>query len=211
MTREDIVKYKFLGDLALKYRLSLENVCRIAGLDVNSENKTELYNIFLSLGYDYKAAAFEYLFTYETVNEKPAKSALARKNAKKFIDSFNVVPRDPSLILKDMENENDEKKLMRLRDEMDAYEELYKEELDYEALKRIIKAGDYKLTLNDFLIIEKYRLKNALSQISISKELDMFRDKINRWEANIEDEELKSRLKDLSDFYLDLHSKNRSK
>ena len=183
MTKEKIAKYRFLGDLALKYRLSLENVCRFAGLEVNSENMTNIYNTFINIEYEYKLSAFEYLFTYETVNEKPSKSALARRDAKKFIDSFNVVPRDPASIVEDLKKETDEVKLRKLRDEMDAYDELYKEELDYENLKKAIQSENYKLTYNDFIIIEKYRLKLAFPQTFISKEFNMSRDTVKKWES----------------------------
>lgn len=61
-------KFTFLSKIALKYRLSLNNLCRIMHIDVNEKNKLELYQNLL-IANPYEEDALRFLLCSECVGE----------------------------------------------------------------------------------------------------------------------------------------------
>ena len=218
MTNQEINKYRFLGALALKYRLSLVNVCRLAiTLGIVAKSST-IYENILDCMYGVRnrdsqdIVPIKYLFNVETANETVDERRKAYDEARKFIDIFKVVPRNLKEIARDTElalKENNEEKLRKLRDEQDAYFLLYGEEVNYNTLKAQInetkKSGNrFILSDNDISIIAKYRLKYALSKVAITDDLGISRNNYDKREKKIIDPRILLKIRLLNDYYEDL-------
>ena len=155
---------------------------------------------------------FRYLFNSETINETTDDRRVLYNNALEFINTYKVVPRSLKDITADIENatkEQDEEKLIILKNEQRAHYTLYSEEIEYNALKKSIKkakdSGEkFMYSDNDILIIARYRLKYALSEMSIVKDLGISMSNYTIREKRIADQKFLSKLIKLNNFYEDL-------
>ena len=218
MSREEINKYRFLGALALKYRLSLVNVCRLAMFFKIIAKPGTIYDNLIYSVCGHKSVnesdemPFRYLFNSETINETTDDRRVLYNNALEFINTYKVVPRSLKDITADIENatkEQDEEKLIILKNEQRAHYTLYSEEIEYNALKKSIKkakdSGEkFMYSDNDILIIARYRLKYALSEMSIVKDLGISMSNYTIREKRIADQKFLSKLIKLNNFYEDL-------
>lgn len=184
--------YNFLGKVALEYRLSLNNLCKLLGKEPNEELKNELYNAILSTVSPYGKLynAYKYLFNYETFNE-------SEELSKKSIFVCGIFIRKYHKVVKDA-NEEEVKKLMNLLNELD---------LKFQNL--VNRKSDYKLTKEDYLVISKYRLKYAISRYKISNSLNIKRHTLTEKEKKIEDPILREKLNLLDEFYKDIGLKRK--
>ena len=227
MTKEEINKYRFLGALALKYRLSLLNVCKLAvSFGIVAKSTTIYENLLNSMYsmYGHKnrnnsdITPIKYLFNVETLNETQEVRKESYDAARSFIDTYKVVPRSLSEIeseIKQATQENNEEKLGKLRNEQKAYSILYSEELNYDALKKAIRqsrssGNKFMYSDNDILIMSEYRLKYSLSRMAITADMDISTGNYTIREQRITDPKFVSRIQALNDFYEDLLYSNLS-
>ena len=190
----DLNKYAFLGKVALAYRLSLFNLCRLMGLEPTEENQVLVYNSIieayvkdLDLVREYK-----YLFNYETLNEKDNASYLSMTKAALFIKKYN-----------NAQKENDEATLKAL------IKSLNKTDSDFNALLKKEKSRPF--SEEEMIIISKYRLKHALSKTTISSLMEIKRDRISFGESKIKNSIIKDKLNILQEYNLDMYSDVRKK
>ena len=190
----NLSKYGFLGKLALEYRLSLTNLCRLIGLEETDENKMLIYNsIIETCNRDMDLIReYKYLFNYETLNEKDNASYLAMTKATLFLKKYNKAKQ--------------EKNEVAIKDLITA---LNKTDNDFKAL---LKRDMQKLFIEDeMVIISKYRLKHALSKSSIGTIMGIKRDRITLGESKIQNSIIKDKLDILQEYNFDVYSDIRKK
>ena len=180
-------KYNFIGTIALEYRLSLSNVCKILGKKPTEELKMELYNLIIeSTDSISKKNAYKFLFNYETVTEKEEVSNLTYQNAYNFLNSYCSAAKSKN-----------KEELTKLKNE------ITKLSKDFETILR--RDPKTKLTDQDYLTISKYRLKHAISLTTIASALNMRKDTISSKESNFQDSILKHKLELLNDYHAALY------
>ena len=82
--------YSFVLRLALTFRLSLKNVCKILGRNCSNEEQLKLYNEFDELfrnNLNLKRS-YNYLFNYETISETSKLSDRSLSMANMFLLSY---------------------------------------------------------------------------------------------------------------------------
>lgn len=220
MTNEEINRYNFLYILALRYRLSLKNICKINKMisGVNLAPDDIYKKICLSVYGDesdnnYEKTTFFYLAYRETLNEKISWQQYAFSKAVDYIKKYRIFPRKYNFIMSDIElieKNGDSPSLKKLKDELEASLELFKEDYNYDKLKELMRKG-LRLKPSDIVIISKYRLKYAISQEKICEELEYYTSSLRRREPIIEDTNLKERLNMLNEYYKDLTYGRRKK
>jgi len=178
---------KFYGQIALEYRLSLDNLCRFLRMDINDENKKQIYDaIIRSFPYIY-LDIFKYLFNYETILEPSFISKKSYKDSAKFIkDYIDAGKKENSIALKNQILKN-----------------LSQTDLQYKELRL-----NDELSLKDVEIISRYRVKYAISRIEIAEALNISREELRRKENLLQDEILKYKLNELNVFLSDVKIKN---
>ena len=179
--------YKLIFKIALTYRLSLENICILLGKEINEENKLEIYNMCMYLfgkQLDLKEA-YEYLFNYETVKEPEKISKRSLNLASLFISQYKIALKS-----------EDKEKLKRV------YSMLT--DIDNKILKLKNREIDSLLTVEEALIISKYRLKYAIARKKISESLDVNLGTLFEREQKVDDEILSYKLNLLSQYHFDI-------
>lgn len=179
--------YTLLGKMALEYRLSLDNICKILKRPVTDETKMEVYeNIkkFMKNYYQLKEV-YDYLFFYETVNEPEEISLIAYYKAKNYLLRHNKAIK-----------EGNKEKLIKIK------KELTKTDTDFINLRD--KGHDDLYTVDDIAIITKYRLKYAISRENFCEyyyKVISLRN-LEKREKQLESSILKRKIDLLSDYYL---------
>ena len=203
---QEKIKYKYIGMLALKYRLSLSSIKSIFEIDLPLD---EIYNKILkyNVGWvDYEDyPRFCYLLTAETVNERPSLAALSRKNARLYMKEYGtIIPRRLMRIELDIEKaekEGNTELLEKLNKEKEAYYEIHKEEIEYRDFKE--KYFKNKASLASGMdIIYRYRIKNAISQAAVCEDLGVHPRNMYNTEQAEKDPILIEKMKKLNDFML---------
>lgn len=186
---ENSRKLKFFSKIALEYRLSLKNLCKLMGLEPTEENKKIIYDGIISiysLEEPYMVEKYNYLFNYETVVERDEVSSKSYRSALIFLTRYvNAKKRNNDQAVKDV--------LKDLTETDRNFKELIKKEL-----KR-------NLTVDDTIVISKYRIKYCYSRNYISNTLGINRNYLASTEGKIKDDNLKQKLKLLSEYNYDIN------
>lgn len=185
-----MITYKFLGLLALEYRLSLNNLCKLIGLADTEENRLEIYNsIKNTAGGDIELLdRYNYLFFTETLNESVGASKVAYMCALNFLRRYRKA---------DDENKRE------------VYNDLFKTELKFKEIKH--KLGYEKLSVEEIVIISKYRIKYALSRERFCENHNISWRNLIRREKEIDSAILKNKLDMLAEFYKSFNCRKKNK
>lgn len=231
-------RYVFLGKLALKYRLSLENLCMIEGVPTNNETKKLMYERIINSNLSFERA-FRYLFTVENIGistkskyeddkvrlaklgyETKGEAAYKRLQAKKYIDYLSLKQQLSILDSSNVTPEIEElrKKLESLESSLSPIDE---EERQYKTILEIYKLdmqireklGREKrgITYHEALIASKYRLKYAISREAIAADFGLNTHVFEDRESQYDDEVFKIKLNNLNGYLLDRYHKGTRK
>jgi len=189
--------YNYVGKIALEFRLSLDNVCKIMGKEPTEENKMEIYkNIEEVSRRDYDLIKeYKYLFFYETFNESDNVAMIAYVKAANFIGRYNRAKKEG----------NEELATKTLL-------ELSRTDNEFNQIKS--KIGKQALTEKDVEIITRYRIKHAISRIAFCEQYGISRTSFEKRDRNISNSLLKKKLDILSEFLLSIENRkiaNKSK
>ena len=228
---DDKKRYGLLGALALKYRLSLENVCMLEGIPITKENKNMIYDKLITSNFDLERA-FRFLFTVDSLGISPnpkadadkvrlaklgyetkGEAAFKRLQAKKYLDYLKL-NQELSKIPSDQQDNDDVRKLKNKLNSLkssisplDSEERQYKFALELYKMDQQIreKAGKPKrnLTPKEIMTISRYRLKFAVSCESVAEDFSINQHTVSILESDIQDEVLKARLKNLNNYLFD--------
>ena len=221
-------KYVFLARLALKYRLSLDNLCIIEGIQVNDSNNNNLFNSLLNNNPNLDKA-LRFLLTIENngtyknaqydndkVNlvrlgyETKGEATFKRIQAKKHIEYIRLSQEFSKLSEQEKKNPAAQELLSKINNLRSSISPLDEEERQYKSTLEIYKldqqmrekSGLIKrpLTMNEVLIIAKYRLKFAISQEIVANDFGINYNTLAEYESYLSDEALKEKLKALNDY-----------
>ena len=179
--------YTWLLKIALEYRLSLQNICIILGLDATEENQKKVYSIFEELfgsNNDLKVL-YDFLFKVETKNELEETSLMALNSGYLLFYQYQIASRN-----------RDTAKINNLKNELDS--------LDNRINKLKNRDSSVKLTDNDYLNILRYRVKYSMSRAELCGMLNISSSDLIRFEAQLEDEELINKLDILNKHQIDI-------
>jgi len=187
------INMDLLLNIAFTFRLSLKELCKLLG---RSETEEEQINLYNEIKEKYKEnfsirSAYKYLFNYESKNqsEKDAKKAYALGLF--FLENYMIAKKEGNKV-----------KINKMLNELNKIDNQFNE------LKKR-KKGE-PLTLEEILIISKYRLKYAIPREAACEYLDLTSSSVRHAEEKITDESLNKKLKNLSEYYLDIASKKRN-
>jgi len=174
--------YKFMGKIALEFRVSLDSLCKMLGKEATDDTKMNIYNLIISSSnadVDLKEM-FNYLFFYETINEPENISKVAYARAINYVKRYQKA-----------QKEGNDKEILK---------ELNKTENDLLEIKNEI--GKTPLTEKQVEIIEKYRIKYVISMLAFSNNFGIPRATLDSRQKNITDVVLRTKLDCLADYYL---------
>ncbi|MDO4962516.1 MAG: hypothetical protein Q4E75_00210 [bacterium] len=177
--------YSFIGKVALEYRVSLKNLCKLLDIDATEVNQKEIYDsIFSTLDFETKRKnVYQYLFYYETMFESEEASNLAYKNAASFLRDYAFAKR--------MSDDDTKKEII---------DRLTKTDRDFNKIKN--KEFDKPLTEEETIIISKYRIKYCIPKSGILNALGIDKDRLRANEKKLTDNVLKEKIEELSNFHL---------
>lgn len=183
--------YKFVAKMALEYRLSLENICKLLKLEPTQENKNKVYEIIMELNKDnYELTeAYKYLFNFETINESAEVSSKSYSKAVWFLMQYN-----------DAKKRGDTDRVDRV------INLLNKTNKDLEQLMK--KGLPNRLTEEEISIISKYRIKYGISRSEFSNISGINKDRIARHERKIQDPVLRKKVDRLLDYHASILIQN---
>ena len=174
--------YKFIGKIALEFRVSLDNICKMLGKEVTDDNKMNIYNLIIAssnVDVDLKER-FNYLFFYETMNEPESISKVTYTRAVNYVKRYQKAQKD-----------GNDKEVLK---------ELNKTENDLLEIQNNI--GKSQLTEKQVEIIEKYRIKYVMSMLAFCQNFGIPRSTLDSRQKNINDVVLRTKLDCLADFHL---------
>lgn len=179
--------YVFILKMALEYRLSLENLCIILGIEAHEENQKEIYNIFDELfgkNTDLKLL-YDFLFKCETIKENEATSLDALNSGYLFFYKYKIAHKN-----------RDNSKIQEIENELNSLDNRI----------NLLKNRDVnmELTDEDYLDIFKYKLKYCLSRSELSKLLNISSSELIRKELQLNDKKLIQKLNTLNQNQLDI-------
>jgi len=179
----------FIGKIALEFRLSLDNICKILGKENTDDEKMKIYECLKSTteGKENLLMKYKYLFFYETLREPENVSKIAYERAANYLKRYNHAKQ---------EEEHDLVKQILT--------ELDKTELDFISIKG--KFGKENLTDEDINIICRYRIKNVLSRLKFCEHFGINRSTLENREKGLTDTILIKKLNSISEYYLDLEN-----
>ena len=179
--------YVLLGRMALEYRLSLSNICKILGWEPTEENRMKFYHIIEEVcASNYKLLSlYKYLFFFETDHEKESASKISYSLAINFLNRYKKA-------LKDGDTEK-AKKILR---------ELNRTELEMNNV--LPKLRERNIDRDDAIKISKYRIKHVIARDYFAKIYDITPSMLLRREKNIESELITYKLDLLSDYFEDI-------
>lgn len=179
--------YTWMLKIALEYRLSLQNICIILGIEATEENQRNIYNIFeefFGSNTDLKIL-YDFLFSIETKNESEETSLKALNSGYLLFHQYQIASRN-----------RDSEKINNLNNELNTLDNRIKE------LKN--KDISVEFTDNDYLDIIKYRIKYSISRAEICTMLNINSSDLIRFEVQLEDEELINKLNILNRHQIDI-------
>lgn len=178
------IDYNFLGQIALEFRLSLDNICKILGKEPTEENKMEIYNnIEISANKDIgKINKYKYLLFYETFNEPTRIASVALSKTINYLKRYQKAV-----------SENNKEKLIELENE------LYKTEDQFKQISGKISVD--RLSDEDIEKIARYRLKNVISRKTFCEDYSIGRSSLSERENKISSNYLKHKLEILSEYH----------
>ena len=179
--------YNFIGDMALEFRVSLKNICKLFGKESTEENMMNIYNSIIQAKDNDKDITnkFKYLLFYETINEPATISKIAYTKAVNYIRRYNKIVK---------EGTNEEKIL----------NELHKTESDLKSIKH--KLGNETLNEEEISIVCRYRIKHVMSRNSFSEFYNVTESSLRRAEPKITSNIINQKLETLKDYYLTVTS-----
>lgn len=169
--------YNFIGKIALEFRLSLNNICKLSGKEDTEENRMNIYNILVQASdkNDGLIKKYNYLFFYEALNEPQNISKISFEKAVNFVKRY-----------KQAKKEANTGKIREL------FRELNKTELDFNITKD--KIGRENLSDEDIEIISRYRIKNMVPRMSFCEAFGIHRTSLEEREKKIKDPVLIKKL-----------------
>lgn len=180
-------KLKFIKKLALEYRLSTKNICKLLGQEPTEENQQFIYNLFMNndeiLSYKEKKE-FIYL-DYETTAERKQ-----NEQASYMVAQMTLLKLQKALL------ENDKEQFQQIKDKIS------KIDTDFENLRKREKW--VKIKEEEILIIAKYRIKHALSKQEINRRIGIADTNLTKVEKTITSEFWSSKVKKLNEYNYDL-------
>lgn len=181
--------YKFIGKVALEFRVSLDNLCKLIGKEVNEENKKSIYEKIVehAIGYNPPLQKqYNHLFFYETLNEPSYVSDDSYSNALNYMKRYKKASSSG--------NKEERHKILN---------ELNKTENDF---KDLIKRKKTKtLTQDEIIVITKYRIKTVLSKRKFYEVYGIIsRDNLMVREKELESDVLKYKINNINEYYHDI-------
>lgn len=179
------ISYSLLGAIALEFRLSLDNICKIFERPATEKFKMYFYeNIKQTAIYNSQLLdEYNYLFFHETSKESSKAAFVSYTAAKNYIERY-----------KKAKKEENTEKLDEIRNE------LYKTDRDFRDLK--YRIHDKDLTLEDVAIISRYRIRHVISRETIARDYEISDRTLKNGEIKLSSNILKEKLNALSDYYL---------
>ena len=184
---ENLNMYNFIGKVALEYRLSLENICKLLKKEPTEENKKMIYESIMKTCSKRSELirSYRFLFNYETINEDQKVSEKELSDAKTFIAEYNAAKK----------TNNDA--IVRF-----VSKKLTRTDRDFKAITQ--KDLSKPLSPSEAYAIAKYRIKYCISKEAMTEIINIGDDKIRLGESKIADEILQKKLKLLSDYLMSL-------
>lgn len=183
--------YGIIAGMALEYRLSLANLCKILGKQPTEAEQLNIYEKIKKVVNRYTLEKCDYLFFHETANESSRAALVAYTVGSNFIRRYTKAIKD-----------GDEEKVNELKNE------LHKTDNDFKELKT--RLHDDNLTLEDIQIISKYRIRHIYSRESFARDHELSDRTLSRLEKKLESNILKEKIEKLSDF-VDMRYRKRRK
>lgn len=179
--------YRLIGDMALEFRLSLRNICKLLGKEVTEKTMMEIYNNINSIkDFDIKNK-YKYLFFYETFNESQNASMVAYTKALNYIKRYNMVVKEGTK----------EEKIKIL-------DELHKTDNDLKSIKN--KLGNKILNEDEITIVSKFRIKHVISKSRFGEIYNVSFESISSAEKKLQSKLIKEKLERLNEYYLTISS-----
>ncbi len=179
--------YKFICGIALEFRLSLKNICKILGWDPTEENKMKFYNIVEDIygakSYDIKK--YKYLFFYETYDESENASRVSLTVALNFLNRYNNAIKS-----------GDKDKIKEI------ISELHRTDDNLKKITDELREG--VITPKTAEIITKYRIKYLIPRERFCKDYNISRDTLQKREREMESKILQEKNKKLLEYYFDI-------
>ena len=181
--------YNLLGDIALEFRVSLKNICKLFGKESTEENMMQIFNNIIQAKDNVRDITneFKYLFFCETYNEPQTTSRVSYTKAVNYIKRYNKIIK---------EGTSEEKK--------EILKELYKTENDLKSIKH--KLGNDTLNEEEISIVCRFRIKHVMSRHGFSEFYNVTESSLRRAEPKITSNILKQKLETLKDYYLTVTS-----
>ena len=186
---ENVNTYKFVGKIALEFRLSLKNVCKLLGKEPNEKNKMNIYQIIKELNIT-TYEELNYLFFYETVNEPENISKITYSRAVNYVKRYNKAKKDG--------NKEEVIKILG---------ELVKTEKDFEEVRKREYGKEY--TKEEIDIISRYRIKHVMSRERCCNWFGFGESTIGVKEKQTDDNVLKIKIETLNERFKDIENQRR--
>ncbi len=184
--------YLFVGKMALEFRLSLNNVCKLLGWEQTEENGIKFYTIIEKLigSNSELLAKYKYLFFVETCSESEKASRIEYMTALNFLNRYKKATKDNDMVL-----------IEKLNSELERTEINFKNTL--------LKLKESKLDNEDIVAISKYRVKNAIAREPLCQIYGIGIRALINGEKNLQSNILKEKIETLSTYLSSvyLHSK----
>lgn len=181
-------KLYFVKKVALEYRLSMKNICRLLKVEPTDENIKLLYDEMMKLSPKQEdQRAFNWLVV-STTNENEKDSNTLYHVALAYLGQVTIATQS-----------GDEKQIE------EAYNRLFKIDTDFRNLVTTFNPRSIKQ--EDMLIIAKYRIKYALSKAEVAKMIGINRDTVSKNERKhlLENPEFSLEYKRVYDRLVDLN------
>lgn len=177
-------KYIFIAKMALEFRLSLDNLCKLLGKEINEDIKMDLYkNIESTTPEFYMQEKYRYLFFYETLNEEESISKVAYERALNFLKRYKKALNEG----KEAVNE--------------ILSELSKTDKDFQKIKS--KPDKTNLSDEEIEIVTRYRVKYSMPRKNFSEYYGFSSRSLEVRDRNVKDEILKKKVQILGEYFTD--------
>ena len=181
--------YDFYLKLALRFRLSLKQLCELLSRPSTNEEQDKLFKEFDDLyGTNFELRrAYIYLFHHEAIKDK-----LSSQGKNKFLAAIFA-----SKYLKAVKS-NDKEEINKLNEKLVEVDE------EFNKLKR--RSNGQPLSKEELLTVAKYRLKYAYSREDVSHILGINASGYRSAEEHINDINIKNKIQLINDYYMNINS-----